>query len=283
VQSIVRDCLDGMERSGRGADLVPALAVPVPTRAICGLLGVPYRDQEVFTRNTRTMIDTGSGPEQVRAAMGAIVGYLDQLVAERQRRPGPGLLSRLATTELRNGSLSRPELVTVAMILLVGGFETTATMIGLGVYALLEHRSQLDRVLAGPSLWPAAVEELLRHQTIVQNPIQRVALADVPVGGEVIRKGEGVLLVLEAANRDPRAFDDPDRLDVARGARNHLAFSFGPHLCLGHAMARMELEVVLRLLFERFPTLRLAVPAGEVPLRPSTVGLFGVESLPVTW
>jgi cytochrome P450 len=281
--AIVAECLDRMDRAGRSADLVPDLAFPVPSRLICRLLGVPFADRDVLERNTRAMIDTSSGRDQVQAALGAIMGYLDELVRRRVVEPGDDLLSRLVVEQLRPGRLDRHELLTIALILLVGGHETTATMIGLGVYALLVHHDQLDILLADPSGWPVAVEEVLRHQTIVQNPIQRVALADIPVGEDVIRAGEGVLLVLEAANRDPRAFADPDRLDVRRCARDHVAFSFGAHHCLGHALARMELAVVFRLLFERFPTLRLAVPADEVPVRPNTVGLFGVESLPVAW
>jgi cytochrome P450 len=278
VEAIVDSCLDDMIAAGQPADIVRDLAFPVPARAICQLLGVPYEDRAVFEENTRAMIDTTSTAEQVQAAMGAIFAYLDQLVGGKEKAPADDLISRLVTEDL-----DRHEQVIIALILLVGGHETTSTMIGLGTFALLEHPDQLASVMAEPELWPTAVEELLRHQTIVQNPIQRVALADIPVGDDVIRAGEGVLLVLEAADRDPAAFPDPDRLDVRRGARDHVAFSFGPHQCLGHAVARMELDVVFSRLFARLPGLRLAVPAASVPLRPPTVGLFGVESLPVAW
>jgi len=169
------------------------------------------------------------------------------------------------------------------MILLIGGHETTATMIGLGTFTLLAHREQLDEVLREPELWGRAVDELLRHQTIVQSPIQRAVLADIEIGGERIRAGEGVVAELAIANRDPAVFDNPDRLDFHRNARGHVAFSYGPHQCLGHALARVELEVVFRRLFTRFPTLALAVPQDKVPLRPHNVGLFGVEALQVTW
>ena len=270
-----------MEAAGPPADIVRDLAFPVPSRTICRILGVPYEDRKVFETNSRTMMDIASTEEQVGAAMQAIFGYLDELVTKKRARPGDDLISRLITEELEPGRLERREMVTIALILLVAGHETTATMIGLGTYALLEQPEQLAVLRADPGLWGDAVEELLRHQTIVQNPIQRVALADVEVGGATIRKGEGVLLVLEAANRDPNAYDAPDRMDVRRGLRNHLAFSFGPHHCLGHAIARMELEEVFRGLFTRFPGLRAT---GEpVPLRPPGVGLFGVESLSVTW
>lgn len=283
VEAIVSECLDAMKQHGGPVDLVHQLAFPVPSRTICQLLGVPYEDRVVFEANTRAMIDTTSTLEQVQAAVAAIFGFLDELVSRKQAEPGDDLLSRLVVEELEPGNLERQELVTIALILLVGGHETTATMIGLGTFALLEHPEQLAELRADAGLWPSAIEELLRHQTIVQNPIQRAALTDIEVGGELIRAGEGVVLVLEAANRDPDAFEDPDRFDVRRNARNHVAFSYGPHHCLGHVMARMELEVVFRMLFERLPSLALAVPPDEVPLRPPTVGLFGVEALPVTW
>lgn len=283
VEAIVNECLDAMAEQGPPVDLVQALAFPVPSRAICHLLGVPYGDREVFEKNTRAMINHKSSLGEVQAAVAAVYTYLDELVTEKEATPGDDLISRLITEELQPGNLERRELVTIALILLVGGHETTATMIGLGTFALLEHREQLNQVLDAPDLWGRAVDELLRHQTIAQSPIQRAVLADIEIGGEVIRAGEGVLAELATANRDPEAFEDPDRMDFQRNARAHLAFSYGPHQCLGHTVARMELEVVFRNLFARFPTLTLAVPREEVPLRPHTVGLFGVEALPVTW
>lgn len=284
VEAIVNDCLDAMEKQGPTVDLVKALAFPVPSRTICTLLGVPYEDREVFENNTRAMINITSTMEEVQAAMGAIFGYLSELIAKREVEPGDDVISRLVTEELKPGNLQRDELITIALILLVGGHETTATMIGYGTFALLdEHHAQLAELKADPSLWSDAVDEILRHQTIVQNPIQRAALADIEIGGEIIRAGDGVLAVLETANRDPEAFEDAEKFDVHRKARQHVAFSFGAHSCLGHTLARMELEVVFRSLFQRFPTLKLAVPKDQVPLRPPSVGLFGVEALPVTW
>jgi pentalenic acid synthase len=283
VQQIADSCLDAMAQGGSSADLVPALAFPVPSGTICRLLGVPVQDRPVFESNTRAMIDITSTQDQVMAAMGAIMGYLDQLLTRKESDPADDLLSRLVHERLVTGQVQRQELVQIALILLVGGHETTATMIGLGTFALLQHPDQLARLRAEPDLWPSAVEELLRHQTIVQNPIQRVALEDIEIDGEIIRAGEGVVMVLETANRDPRAYADPDTLDVTRNPRNHVSFSFGPHHCLGHAVARMELEVVYRSLFTRFPDLRLAVAAEDVVMRPTSVGLYGVDRLPVTW
>ncbi|NJM91003.1 MAG: cytochrome P450 [Myxococcales bacterium] len=286
IEKIVDECLTAMAEAGRGGravDLVPALAFPVPSRTICHLLGVPYEDRDVFEKNTRAMINHRSSQDEVQAAVGAVFGYLDDLVRRKQEHPCDDLISRLVREELDTGKVGRQELVTIILILLVGGHETTATMIGLGVFALLEHHQQRQQLLADSTLWESAVEELLRHQTISQSPIQRVALADIEVGGELIRAGEGVLFELAIANRDPAAFPDADRLDLQRNARGHVAFSYGAHHCLGHALARVELEIVLRKLLQRFPTLALAAPVAEVPVRPHNVGLFGVEALPVTW
>jgi cytochrome P450 len=283
VEAIVDDCLDAMAAKGSPIDLVQALAFPVPSRTICHILGVPYQDREVFEKNTRAMISHQSSKDEVAAAVGAVFGYLDELVTRKQSSPGDDLLTRLVREELEPGNIGRQEMVMVAMILLVGGHETTATMIGLGTFALLEHRVQLDELLREPQRWDSAIDELLRHQTIVQSPIQRVALADIEIGGQLIRAGEGVVAELAIANRDPAAFPDPDVLDFSRNARAHVAFSYGPHQCLGQTLARMELEIVLRKLFIRFPNLMLAVPRDEVPVRPHNVGLFGVEALPVTW
>ena len=283
VEAIVDECLDAMAEHGPPVDLMQALAFPVPSRAICHLLGVPYKDRDVFEKNTRAMINHKSSVDEVQAAVAAIYNYLDILVTEKEKSPDDDLVSRLVTEEFKQGNLDRHELVTIILILLVGGHETTGTMIGLGTFALFDHTEQLKQVLAAPDLWGRAVDELLRHQTIAQSPIQRAVLADIEIGGEVIRAGEGVLAELATANRDPTAFEDPDTMDFQRNARAHVAFSYGPHQCLGHTIARMELEVVFRKLFTRFPKLSLAVPREAVPLRPHTVGLFGVEALPVTW
>lgn len=282
VQEIVDRRLGSMEIEGGPIDLVKELAFPVPSETICSVLGVPKSDREVFEANTRAMIDIKSSQRQVMGAMNAIVSYLNDLISEKRERSSDDLLGRLIAAE-KAEILSEEEISQIALILLVAGHETTANMIGLGVYTLLENPDQLSKILVDPELWASAIEELLRHQTIVQNPIQRVATEDISIDGNIISKGEGVIMVLETANRDPRTYTDADRLDVTRNARNHLAFSFGPHHCLGHALARMELRLVFQSLFERFPGLQLADPRIEVAMRPTGVGLYGVESLMVSW
>lgn len=175
------------------------------------------------------------------------------------------------------------ELVRLAEILLVAGHETTANMISLGTFTLLRHPDQLARLTGedGEGVVPAAVEELLRFLSIADG-LSRVAVEDIEIGGETLRAGEGVLLSTAVINRDAAAFAAPDELDLGRGARNHVAFGFGIHQCLGQNLARAELEIALPALFRRLPGLRLAVPPEEVPVKPGDT-VQGLLELPVTW
>jgi cytochrome P450 len=170
----------------------------------------------------------------------------------------------------------------MAFVLLVAGHVTTSNMISLSVLALLEHPRQLARMLTEPARIPAAVEELLRYLTIVVAATARIAVDDIEIGGVRIRAGEGVVALIQAANRDPAAFDDPGALDIDRGARHHLAFGHGRHQCLGQNLARLELQVVLERLFRRLPGLRVAVPVAQLPLKVDA-NVYGLYRLPVTW
>jgi cytochrome P450 len=164
----------------------------------------------------------------------------------------------------------------------MGGHETTANMIALGTLSLLTNPDQKDALVADPSLVRNTVEEMLRFHTIVHYNGPRVALEDVEVGGTLIKKGEGVLALITAANRDPKAFADPDKFDIHRPALHHVAFSYGVHQCLGQPLARAELQIVFSTLFQRLPTLRLAVPVEEIKFRYDAF-VYGVDALPVEW
>jgi cytochrome P450 len=172
----------------------------------------------------------------------------------------------------------------MGMLLLIAGHETTANMIALGTLALLEHPDQLAalRDTDDPKLIAGAVEELLRYLTIVHSGRRRVAVEDIEIGGQLIRAGDGVIFANEVANRDEEAFADPDRLDVHRDARRHVAFGFGVHQCLGQPLARVELQVVYGTLYRRIPNLRLAVDLDQVPFKHDGL-VYGVYELPVTW
>lgn len=276
VEEITAGHLDAMERHGPTTDLVTAYAHPVPAQVMCELLGVPYADRERFTGQVATVFDQRTSGEEKNAAFAAVDAYLTELVAAKRARPTDDLLSDLTSSDL-----DEEELVGVGGLLLAAGLDTTANMIGLGTFALLSNPDQLAALRADPALAEPAVEELLRYLTVA-DPTLRVALQDVEVEGEVIRAGETVTLSLQAANRDPAKFPDPDRLDLHRTATGHVAFGHGAHQCLGQQLARVELQVALPALLRRFPTLRLAVDPADVPLREHN-NIYGVQSLPVTW
>ena len=283
VQEIVDELLDRMEAAGPPADLIEVLALPVPSTVICRLLGVPYDDHDVFQKRTRAMINTKSTPEQVRTASMEMYQYLDSLVTLKLAEPGDDLISRLIEEQVRPGNLNRQELVVIALILLAGGHDTTGAMTAFSTLTLLENPDQLAELRADPSKIPGAVEELLRYLTVAQLGTFRVATEDLEIGGQRIGAGDGVIALLSVANRDELAFPDPDRLDINRNARGHVAFSHGPHHCLGQSLARVEIQVALTRLLTRFPNLRLAVPFEDVRFRPHTIGLAGAEALPVAW
>jgi cytochrome P450 len=219
-------------------------------------------------------------PEEMMAARTTLCAYLDELLARRTREPADDLISRLARDRVATGEVSALEAVNIAAVLLVAGYETTANMFPLAVVALLRHPEQLDALRADPCLWSGAVDELLRHLTVAPD-LRRLATEDVEIAGVHIRAGEGVIVALQAANRDPAAFADPDALDVGRITTGHLAFGHGLHQCIGQSLARAELQIGLPALFDRLPGLRLTTPPEDLVLTMSVI--HGVRSLPVSW
>ncbi|MEU6546937.1 cytochrome P450 [Streptomyces sp. NPDC046859] len=282
IQRIVDERLDAMTAGGPPADLVPAFALPVPSMVICALLGVPYEDHDFFEGQSRRLLrgPTAADSMDARARMEA---YFDELIDRKQRQaaPGDGVLDELVHQRLAEGELDREGLIALAIILLVAGHETTANMISLGTFTLLRHPERLAELRADPGLVPAAVEELLRMLSIADG-LLRVAVEDIEVAGETIRAGDGVVFSTSVINRDGTVYADPDSLDLHRPARHHVAFGFGIHQCLGQNLARAELEIALRTLFDRLPGLRLAVPAEEIPFKPGDT-IQGMLELPVTW
>ncbi|MFK0291193.1 cytochrome P450 [Streptomyces sp. NPDC090442] len=280
IQRIVDDLLDRMLAQGPPAELVSAFALPVPSMVICALLGVPYADHEFFEERSHRIL-RGRTAEEGEEARRELEGYLADLIARKERERGDGLLDELIDDRLRAGSLEHQELVRLAMVLLIAGHETTANMISLGTFTLLEHPDALAQLRADDSLIPGAVEELLRFLSIADGMV-RVATADIEMAGQTIRTGDGVLFPTSLINRDETAYPSPDELDLERSARHHLAFGFGIHQCLGQNLARAEMEIALRSLFRRIPDLRLAVPAAEIPFKPGDT-LQGMIELPLAW
>ncbi|AEB44403.1 MULTISPECIES: cytochrome P450 [Micromonospora] len=281
IEEIVSARLDAVLQEGPPVDLVPTLALPVPSTVICRLLGVPYADHDFFESQTQRMVLGSSTAQEAAGAAAALTEYVDTLIGEKQTKPGEGLLDELIASHLDTGQITRRDLAETVMFLLVAGHETTANMITMSIVGLLENPEQLDRLRSDWSLLPNAVEELLRYLSVADE-IQRVVAEPIEVAGHVLRVGDAVYLPAAASNRDPAAFPDPDALDVSRRARHHLAFGYGIHQCLGQNLARAELEVTLRALFERLPTLALAEPLSSLPVKPGG-SVQGVYRLPVTW
>ncbi|MFD9357879.1 cytochrome P450 [Streptomyces sp. NPDC060031] len=277
IEQITTDCLDAMEKAGPSADLVTAFAKPIPTIIICELLGVPYEDRASFQEQIDKFMNGETGDEELMAAYTATQHYLAELVAAKRANPTDDVLS-----ELTDSDLTDEELQGISLILLAAGFDTTANMLSLGTFALLQNPEQLAALLADPALIDQAVEELLRYLSVAKS-FMRTALEDVEVGGQTIKAGTTVVLSYNTANRDPERYPDPHTLDLGRDSGGHLAFGHGIHLCLGAQLARIEMRVAFTALLGRFPTLRLAVPAEDVALRPETADIYGVKSLPVTW
>ncbi|MEV4894957.1 cytochrome P450 [Nonomuraea sp. NPDC055795] len=276
IEQVVQEYLDAMEAKGPGVDLVEAFAKPVPAVVICELLGVPFADREEFLSNAAKIGGLDAGPEEQYAAYVALGEYIAELVRAKRDDPTDDLLSDLTTSDL-----SDEELAGVGSFLLGAGLDTTANMIGLGMFVLLEHPEQLASLRAEPELAGNAVEELMRFLTITAVGA-RTALEDVELGGELIKAGETVTVAVQVANRDPERFPNPHVLDLRRDASGHIGFGHGIHQCLGQQLARVEMRAAFPALLARFPSLELAVPAGQVPMRHGQ-DFYGVHRLPVTW
>jgi cytochrome P450 len=275
IEGIAAEHLDAMEKHGGPLDLVEALAQPIPAHVFCELLGVPHADRARIQGPVLDLFRLDS-PEQLAAAYAEVHEFIGELVAAKRAEPTDDLLSDLTTSDL-----SDEELVNIGFTLLAAGLDTTANMLALGTFALLTHPGQLAALRADPGIANHAVEELLRYLSIIPFTV-RTALEDIELHGERIKAGETVTVSVPAANRDPAHFADPDTLDLLRPASGHVAFGHGVHQCLGQQLARVELQVVLPALLTRFPALRLAIPAEDVPLRTDML-IYGVHKLPVAW
>ncbi|WP_406084715.1 cytochrome P450 [Micromonospora zamorensis] len=281
IAEIVTERLDAIEAAGAPADLVRDFALPIPSLVICELLGVPYAERAQFQTLTAAMLRTDATPMEIGMSAWNLRQYLAALVATKHDEPDGALISGLIH-DSDDDPLTDEELTSIAMLLLVGGHETTANQLSLGVFALLSNPEQLAVLRADLDRVPDAVEELLRYLPTFQFGVTRLATEDVPVGGQLIRAGESVSLSLSAANRDPSRYADPGVLDVTRTGLQHLAFGHGVHLCIGQQLARAELRIALRALFTRFPGLRLHGSIEDVPLRSESL-IYGVRELPITW
>jgi pentalenolactone synthase len=279
VADLVRDLLDALAEAGPPADLHEALSFPLPVLVICELLGVPYADRERFRGWSRALGDL-TDRQASEQALGALVGYMAGLVADKRRSPAEDVLSDLVTAG--GGLLTDDQAAMVGTFVLFAGHETTVARIDIGALLLAAHPDQAAALRRDPGLVPRAVEEILRVAAPAGAGIPRYANADVEVAGVTIRRGDAVLLTANAANRDPAVFAEPDRFRIDREPRQHLTFGHGPHFCIGAGLARLELQEVFTALPARFPDLRPAVPVRELGLRDDLL-TGGLVELPVTW
>jgi cytochrome P450 len=284
IQEIADELLDPVTAAG-AMELVSEFAFPLPITVIAELLGVPPADRDRFRQWSDAMVRPALAAaelEQADALLGAFVEYLLALFAERRREPGEDLVSALVAVEDGGDTLSEEELCSMIALLIVAGHETTVSLIGNATLALLTHPEQRAALEGDPTLLPRAVEELIRYDGPVERTLNRWAAVDVDLGGQTIRRGETVIVILGAADRDPGRFDAPDTLDLAAERERHLGFGRGSHFCLGAPLARLETEIALGTLLRRLPGLRLAVAEDEVRWRP--VPLFrSLVALPVAW
>jgi cytochrome P450 len=282
IQQLTDDLLAAIAPQGK-AELVADFAYPLPVAVICELLGVPPAEQTEFRELSAALMTPVS--DEVAAGQReqswiALHDYLRQLIARKRATPGDDLLTALAAAQAHE-RLTENELIGMALILLVGGHESTVGLIATGILRLLEHPDQLAKLRGDPGLLAPAIEELLRYDGPMTLGPFRYAKVALDIGGVRIPKGALVFLSAGAANRDGRRFEHPDRLDLTRQASPHLGFGHGIHYCLGAPLARIEAQVAIGTLIQRLPQLALAVPGSQLVWRPSV--FRGVASLPVTF
>ena len=279
IRQTCEELLDDVEGTTR-FDLIKALAFPLPVIVIAEMLGVPPMDRDRFknwSQDAALSVEPALDPGQVRRvqrAFGNLREYLNGLIERYQRDPQDNMISALVAVEEAGDRLTREELLMTLMLLLVAGHETTRNLIGNGMLALLRHPDQLQRLRDHPELMDSAIHELLRYDAPVQLD-SRVVQEDLEIGGKRIRKGQRVIGLIGAANRDPESFARPNTLDIGRDDRSHLSFGRGIHYCLGSSLAVLEGRIALAALLRRFSSIQLAAEPEHIDV----VVLRGVREL----
>jgi cytochrome P450 len=284
IEVIVDRMLKPLEH-GSEIDLMSVFANPLPVSIILELLGLPEKMYDAFAGWSKDIVRFRGTPtptvEDARAAQNALMQLMDffkETVAERRRNKGNDLISLLIDIEEQGEVLTEDEVFAQCTALLFAGHETTRNLIGSGTYTLLQHPQQTAELRENPEIIRSAVEELLRWESPIQFTA-RVLKEDMEICGQRIPKNWSVLCMLGAANRDPKQFKEPNRLDLKRLNNQHLAFSAGPHFCVGNQLARLEGQVAILNLVQRFPKMKLVGPRPEWA---PTFGFRGLKSLPVT-
>lgn len=278
IEEITAELLDAIPED-EPVDLIAAFALPLPIKVICELMGIPAADQEQFATWSGQMVSTAA-PEEIGAASGQMAGYLMGLAEQKRAQPADDLLSALVHASEDGDHLSLNELIAMTFVLLIGGYETTVNLISSGVFSLLQAPDQLAMLRGNERLLPNAIEEFLRLETPNNMASPRYTKEPVLVGDVEIPEGELVFVSLLAGNRDAARFPDPDRLDITRPARAHLGFGHGIHYCVGAPLGRLEGEIAIGRLLERFSHIEFAAAPATLRWRSSTQ-MHGLESLPL--
>ena len=283
IRDIANDLLDQIDDPA-GFDLMEAIAAPLPVIVIAELLGVPTKDRpqfQIWSRHRSRGLEPNITDKERRLVSEAgreLDAYFLAIIDQRRQEPQDDLISGLVAAEEAGDKLSQAELLAMLRLLLVAGNETTTKLIGNGMLALLRNPEQLDLLRQSPDLMPSAIEELLRYDAPVQLDV-RVALEDVEFDGRMVKKGQGVMVLLGSANRDPEVFNGPDRLDLTRQEANHISFGRGIHHCLGASLARLEGRLTFEAILERFADIRMQ---ADRPVFRDNIILRGLEVLPVS-
>jgi cytochrome P450 len=271
--------MDDQKDAEEPVDLLASFAVPLPVTAISELLGVPVSDRPDFWAWSHVINGNGAAADQ-RSTLRAAADYLGVLADSKRAEPGDDLISHLVVASEDGDQLSREELISMSLLILLAGHDTTVNLITNGVLAFLRSPDQLAMLRADPSLLPNAVEEVLRYDCPVNISTGRFTREPIDLGGIQIPAGEMLYPSMLAANRDPLRFTAPDRFDISRDVSGHVGFGHGIHFCLGAPLARLEGCVALGKLFSRFPAIRLAAGPGALTYRDSTL-IHGPASVPV--
>jgi len=283
IQRTIDDVIDRMLAGEKPADLHRVFSLPVPSGMICQLLGLPYEDHEFFEDVAIKLLSRETSREEHQQLQTSLYEYLQRAVHDRADAPTEGdLIGRLIINNVSKGQITLDQVAGLALVMLIAGHETTASSLTMMTAHLLNQPGLLAQLKADPSIIPALVEEELRLASIGDVFAARQAVKDFELGGCPIKAGDGVIALMAGGNHDPSVYEHSNAIDLSRSSRSHLAFGFGVHACIGQNLARVELELAITSLFDRVPTLELAVPFEALTWKHESM-VFGAETLPVTW
>lgn len=281
LERIVTEAIDGILAKGGPVDLHRDVSLVIPTKVICALLGVDYKYSADIQRLSSVTTSASATTEELMAAAAEMYEILDSVITEQETEPREGLIGRLITEHMSKGEIEHRQILGQVFMIIVAGHETTANTISMGMLQLFARPDVRKRVTANPDLIPGMVEDMIRMHSLVDGTLSRVAKADMVIGGQKIKNGEGVIVTISAPNYDPRFWDSPYELNIDRNSRDHLSFGAGAHSCMGQNLAREELNLAFQQLLTRIPTLRLA--DGDAVDMQNDGFIYGARRVMVDW